>query len=502
MTSTPFASPPVSPLTGAPIALSYQLEGHTEGSRRLASGARVIAVRAFDGASTRTITADFATALPPLLARPRLYADYLVACQVELRLGVHGLGPVTDIRTRRMLEAAGQHRSLIEEELASLRANPISEAQLTYEAISNSVDNPRLDFLLREIELPVIEPTAAMMEAGALVHRPLLEEFVESSGLQVEMRQMQLADLRANPGDGVRAKTVQKELGHYQSIQSNARNLLAAIDAETGRVHPSLDPLGADTGRFSCSSPNLQGLPREMRSCVVAGPGKVLIVADWKQAEMHVLGYWSQDPYLLAAIAQEVDLHTRTAAAVLGIPEADVTEQRDLGKTVNFAIVYGETSYGLSEDLGIGQIEAQELLDAFYRQYSGVYRWSDSVQHFVIRHEYVSTLFGRHRVLPEARSDRPPERDRALRQAVNTVIQGTAAELHKMALVRVHRGLPQGCRLLLPIHDAVLVEVPMDRVAECASVLRCLLEAPLPGFPWSLPVEIKAGRSWGEMVTI
>ncbi|MDZ4821785.1 MAG: hypothetical protein SGJ20_22720, partial [Planctomycetota bacterium] len=113
MTSTPFASPPSS-LTGAPIALSYQLEGHTEGSRRLASGARAIAVRAFDGASTRTITADFATALLPLLARPRLYADYLVACQVELRLGVHGLGPVTDIRTRRMLEAAGQHRSLIE----------------------------------------------------------------------------------------------------------------------------------------------------------------------------------------------------------------------------------------------------------------------------------------------------------------------------------------------------------------------------------------------------
>ena len=502
MTSFPIASPPIAPLTGAPVALAYQFDRLTDGSRRLPSDVRLIAVRAYDGASTRTITADFVTALLPLLARPRLYADYLVARQVERRLGVHGLGPVIDIRTVRMLEAGGQNRLLIEEELASLRANPIYAAQLVYEALSTRAENTQLDFLLREIELPVIEPTAAMMEAGVLVDNQLLEGFLESSALHVELAQRQIAELAESPGDGAEAKAIQKELGHQQAILSHARNMLAAIDPVTGRVHPSLDPLGAATGRFSCSSPNLQGLPREMRSCVVAGPGNVLIVADWKQAEMHVLGYWSQDPSLLAAIAQGVDLHTRTAAAVLGIPEANATEQRDLGKTVNFAIVYGMTSSGLSEELGIDQMHAQRHLDAFDQWFPGVPQWRKKVQDFVSSNLYVLTLYGRCRAFPSARSGDSVKRDEVFRQAVNTVIQGTAADLHKTAIVRVYHGLPQGCRLLLPIHDALLVEVPEERQGECAKAIQSLLEAPLPGFPWSLPVEMKAGKSWGEMNTI
>ncbi|MGE0535208.1 MAG: DNA polymerase A family protein [Pirellulales bacterium] len=377
--------------------------------------------------------------------------------------------------------------------------DPAKEARAIYDVLSSPwhLENqyPQLSFLYRGIELPLFEPTVAMMELGVQVDCQVVERLREEANQQVMLSQLA-------PGSSAPCYNVpegQRQLHHNQAVVAHAQALLRNID-QAGRVHPSLDSLGADTGRFSCDSPPLQGLSRELRPGIIATPGYQFVVADWKQIELQVLGFLSQDPVLLAALDSDIDMHNHTAAWVHGVAVREVTDtQRRIGKALNFAIIYGKTRYGLAADLQVSTAEAELLLQAYFARFPTLYNWLAKTREFAAHHGYVTTYHGRHRRLPDIRSSDHRAMAKAQRQAVNTTVQGTAADLHKLSLIRVFHEHARKCRLVLPLHDGVLVEAPIERVHECAATLKILLEAPLPGFPRRLPVAVQAGHSWGSM---
>jgi DNA polymerase-1 len=204
-------------------------------------------------------------------------------------------------------------------------------------------------------------------------------------------------------------------------------------------------------------------------------------------------------PALLAAYQHhDVDVHRRTAAAVLGITEKEVTsEQRNaFGKPVNFAIIYGTTPYGLSQQLGVSEYEAEQMLNGYFAAHPGVRQWIDKVHSNVRRHGHVQTLLGHRRQLPDVWAADPGVAAHGLRQAVNTIIQGTAAELMKLALVRLHTELPPEVRMLMTCHDSVLLEVPVDLVTETRHITAAVMESIPPGFNVPIRVNIGVGFTW------
>jgi len=262
-----------------------------------------------------------------------------------------------------------------------------------------------------------------------------------------------------------------------------------------------LDPLGTPTGRFTCRNPELQAVPAKLKQAFIADQDHVLIEADFSQIELRVLAHFSQDPAFLQAFSGgdcEVDLHRRTAALALDIDEADVTvEQRNtIGKRINFGISYGLTPHGLAEQLSLDTDTAQDFIHAFFAGYPGIQHWQQAVQQQVIRDGHVRTLYGRRRHLPDVWSKNKATQQQALRQAVNTIIQGTAADINKMALARLHRALPESCRLLLTVHDSVLLEVPKGEAAETGRLVKRVMQTPPPEFPVPLVVAVRCGDCW------
>jgi DNA polymerase-1 len=211
------------------------------------------------------------------------------------------------------------------------------------------------------------------------------------------------------------------------------------------------------------------------------------------------LAHFSQDPALLHAFQHDIDLHIRTAARVLGIAENAVTDrQRSLGKPLNFASVYGQTAYGLADDQVMPIQRAQALLDAHAEAYPGVAAWIAAVHDQARNSGEVRTLYGRRRYLPNIYSPLASDVAEARRQAVNTIIQGTAADLLKLALVRLHDSLPDDVRILLPVHDSVLLEVPEVLVEDTREIVGDAMETLAAGFTVPLKIEVKAGRTCAE----
>ena len=244
-------------------------------------------------------------------------------------------------------------------------------------------------------------------------------------------------------------------------------------------------------------------MPPELKAAFIADEGHVLIEADFSQIELRVLAHFSQEPAFLAAFSgddSEVDLHRRTAALALGIDEADVTvEQRNtIGKGINFGIIYGLTPHGLAQTLSIDVDQADDFIAAFFDGYPAIGQWQQAVEQQVIRDGEVRTLYGRRRHLPDVRSRNKDAKQRALRQAVNTIIQGTAADINKLALARLHRALPEYCRLLLTVHDSVLVEVPEDQAGPAGRLVQRVMQSPPPEFTVPLVVDVSSGRCWAD----
>jgi DNA polymerase-1 len=279
------------------------------------------------------------------------------------------------------------------------------------------------------------------------------------------------------------------------------------IHAGTGRIHTSFNQLVAATGRLSSSNPNLQNIPvrtelgRRIRAAFVPEPGWRFLAADYSQIELRILAHVSGEESLIEAFRRGEDIHRRTAAEVFGVDPAAVTpEQRDLAKTTNFSVIYGVTAFGLSRGLAISQKDAQAFLGRFFARHPRVKAWLDATVAQGRERGWVETALGRRRWVPELRSGNPQLRGFGERMAVNAPIQGTAADLTKIAMVRLDRALGErglASRMLLQVHDELLFEAPPGEIPALEPLVREIMESAL-ALSVPLRVDIKAGADWAE----
>jgi DNA polymerase-1 len=279
------------------------------------------------------------------------------------------------------------------------------------------------------------------------------------------------------------------------------------IDERDGRLHTTINQAVAATGRLSTTSPNLQSIPirtelgRRIRSAFVAAEGTRLLSADYSQVELRILAHVSGEPVLREAFARGEDIHAATASQVFGIPQAELSRgQRDTAKMVNFGIIYGISSFGLSENLGIPREEAQELIDTYLARLPLVQELIKRTIAQAAADGYVTTLLGRRRPIPELRASNRQTRSLGERLAVNTVMQGTAADVIKVAMVRIHERLRRegrASRLVLQVHDELLLEVPEVETSAVRELVREEMVGAYPLDP-ALAVEAAVGQTWAD----
>jgi DNA polymerase-1 len=282
---------------------------------------------------------------------------------------------------------------------------------------------------------------------------------------------------------------------------------LPALLGDDGRLHTHFNQAVAATGRLSTSNPNLQAIPirtelgREIRSAFVAEPGHRLVSADYSQVELRILAHVSGEPKLREAFARGEDIHAATAAEVLGKDQATLTkDERNIAKMVNFGIIYGISAFGLSENLEIPRDEAQAYIDAYLARFPMVQDFIQRTIEQATEDGYVTTLFGRRRPVPEIRASNRQTRSLGERLAVNSVMQGTAADIIKIAMVSIHKRLRdegRASRLVLQVHDELLVEAPDAEVSTVKELVRHEMSAAYPLDP-PLGVDVGAGDDWNE----
>ncbi|MEL6328872.1 MAG: DNA polymerase I [Planctomycetota bacterium] len=398
----------------------------------------------------------------------------------------------------------------------------------------------RLEELYRDVELPLVEALAELEWNGILVdpdeldaQRDRLEAEIETLRAQIDEAALAAADRTIDidspkqlsgllfhkpdheeePGLGIKplkkiktgystdAEVLQKLADdaaietpipglilEYRQLAKLVSTYLAAlkdeIHPETERIHASFNQTVAATGRLSSSDPNLQNIPirtdlgREIRRAFVAPEGHTLITADYSQIELRILAHLSQDPGLCAAFERGEDIHRAVAAQVHGVGLGDVTrEQRAGAKMVNFGIVYGITAFGLARRLGVSNTEADEIITGYKKKFAGITTFLEECIAFAKKHGYVETMLRRRRPIPEIEARNPARRSLAERMAINSVVQGSAADLIKLAMIDLHRRIKggedaplAGVKMLLQIHDELVFEAP-DDIAGAARTL-------------------------------
>ncbi|HEY8432230.1 MAG TPA: DNA polymerase, partial [Sandaracinaceae bacterium] len=279
------------------------------------------------------------------------------------------------------------------------------------------------------------------------------------------------------------------------------------IHPETGRIHTRFNQAVAATGRMSSSEPNLQNIPirteegRAIRDAFVARDGWNLMSADYSQIELRVLAHLSGDEELIDAFSKGEDVHVRTAKAIFGVGDAEVTrEMRGRAKTVNYAVIYGQTQFALARNLGISKTEAKRYIDAFFERYAGVARFMEEVVESARRTGGVRTLLGRWRGLPDIRSKNRGLRAAAERVARNTPIQGTAADLMKLAMVRIDEAIREAklrSAMLLTVHDELVFEVAPGEEDVLRGLVKDRMEHVME-LSVPLVVDVGIGRTWNE----
>ena len=291
-----------------------------------------------------------------------------------------------------------------------------------------------------------------------------------------------------------------------EKLKSTYLDALATLAHEDGRVHASFNQVVAATGRLSSSDPNLQNIPvrsedgRQIRQAFVAGfPGWSLLTADYSQVELRILAHYSKDPALVKAFAEDRDIHADVAARIFGVPIAEVdANQRRVAKTVNFGIVYGIKPFGLAARLGISQAEAATFIDAYFREYAGVEAFMTRTLEGALADGRVETILGRRRAINGIKNTTGRNLNLAERLAVNTVIQGSAADLIKRAMLEVDRRIREAgmsARMLLQIHDELLFEAPDAELPALAALVREAMTTAL-AFDVPLKVDVAAGPNW------
>jgi DNA polymerase-1 len=297
-----------------------------------------------------------------------------------------------------------------------------------------------------------------------------------------------------------------RQLSKLKSTYVDA--LPALINHKTGRVHTNFNQTGTATGRLSSSDPNLQNIPirtelgNKIRKAIIAPPGAYLLSADYSQIDLRVLAHLSQDPGLIAAFAEDEDIHATTASKLFGIPRDEVTlEMRRNAKTVNFGVIYGMSDYGLEQATNLSREEAAQFIALYFEKYPRVKEYLEATKEQARKLGYVQTVLGRRRFLPEINSANRMVREAAERMAINAPVQGSSADIIKVAMINLHREIEKRnlkSKMLLQIHDELLFEVPEAEVAEIKSLVAQLMPH---AFELCVPVkiDIKLGKNWAEM---
>ncbi|MBA3685256.1 MAG: DNA polymerase I [Planctomycetes bacterium] len=385
------------------------------------------------------------------------------------RMENRGIGVDRDV-----LAATQRH---LEQYLESVKASIRSVAGATFNPAS---PKQVAELLFDKLKLPVITRTKSGPSTDASV-------------LEALRHQHELPDLL------LQYRMLAKLIGTY------LEKLPGYINPTTGRIHTNFKQTGTETGRLSSDGPNLQNIPkktdlgREIRAGFIAAPGKLFLAADYSQIELRVLAHLSGDATLRQAFADSADIHRFVAAQVHGIDPASVTPaQRNAAKAVNFGIIYGQTAFGLSQQLGIGRAEAQTFIDGYFARFSSVKAYIAAVIAEATTRGYAQTMAGRRRYIPQLTSGNRNERLQGERIALNSTIQGSAADLIKRAMLRCELMLPAGAALVLQIHDELLVECDEAVADDAATALQtAMTEA------WALEVpltaEVRRGRNWLEV---
>ena len=417
-------------------------------------------------------------------------------------------------------------------------------------ALRREVEAAGLLKLYDEIDLPLVPVLARMEQAGVKIDRKALtemssrlereidakaKEIYECCGLEFNISSpKQLGDVLFNKlnlpkpvkyGKGRTISTAVDVLEGLAATHEAPRLVLeyrqltklkstyvdalpALLNPATGRLHTTFGQTGTATGRLSSANPNLQNIPirtelgREIRAAFTVEPGNVLVAADYSQIELRLLAHFSKDPLLVEAYRRGDDIHTLTASQVFGVPPLMVTaDHRRQAKVVNFGIVYGLSPFGLSQNLGIETGEAKKFIDAYFEKYRGVRKFIDTTLDEARREQRVKTLFGRVRPIPDINSKNANLRGFAERTAVNTPLQGTAADLIKLAMIRIDRELQDRglkSRMTLQVHDELVFEVPQSEIDQVKSLVREQMEQVHP-LVVPLLVEIGVGPNWRDL---
>ena len=404
--------------------------------------------------------------------------------------------------------------------------------------------------LFRRLEMPLLPVLAGMEQSGVAIDAAAFRAFLddvqgrldqltahvyELAGTQFNIRSaQQLGDVLFN-GLGLPAprktkggqastsqQTLEKLAGQHpvvdsilqyrklEKMRSTSLDPLPRLVDPQGRIHTTFNQKATATGRLSSSNPNLQNIPvrgplgKRMRSCFIAGPGRLLVSADYSQVELRVLAHVSQDPALLEAFRNGEDIHARTAALVYDLPPDQVSpDQRRNAKTINFGLIYGMGAQKLAQELKISTTQAKDFIARYFERLQGLKEFYEGVEASARKHGFVTTLGGRRRLLPDINSASGQAAALARRQAINTVIQGSAADIIKLAMLAVARDerlRELDARLLLQVHDELLLEVPADAAEEAGALVARLMQDVCPaGKELSVPllVDWGTGHDWG-----
>lgn len=301
-----------------------------------------------------------------------------------------------------------------------------------------------------------------------------------------------------------------REVSKLKSTYADA--LQAQLNPETGRVHTSYNQTGSVTGRLASSEPNLQNIPirtelgRQIRRAFVADEGQALLAVDYSQIELRIVAHMAEDKAMIEAFHQDQDIHATTAAAVFSVDQADVTaEMRRRAKAVNFGLIYGMSAFGLSRSTDLTLAEAEDFVKAYFDRFPGVKRYLDETRQRAVEQGYVETLLGRRRYFPQLEKGGPAvsevARSRALREAVNAPIQGTAADIIKLAMVRMPAALQEqdlAARMLLQVHDELLFECPVAEQEETTDLVKRVMSG---AYKLKVPLktDAKAGPNWYDL---
>jgi DNA polymerase I len=432
-----------------------------------------------------------------------------------------------------------------DEELAS---RVVQLARLAAE-LKSEMAASHLDKVYQEVELPLAGVLAEMEYQGIRVDLEVLQKLSEEMNLQITSLTRQIHQLAGEEFNinsprqlgeilfeklNLPAPKKLKKSGQYSTSVEILEQLAAQyelprlmleyrqltklkstyVDAlprlihpRTQRLHTSFNQTVAATGRLSSSNPNLQNIPirtelgSHIRAAVVPEAGWTLLAADYSQVELRVLAHFSQDPVLVDAFKTGEDIHTRTAWEVFGImPGMQTPELRRRAKAINFGIVYGQTAFGLAKELGIPNRDAQTFIQRYFERYQGVKRWTDATIAETRQSQLTRTLTGRLRQIPDISSKNPALRQFAERTAVNSPIQGTAADLIKMAMLRIHQRLVDGkfqARMLLQVHDELVFEVPENEMGMVGDLVKSEMEQVLE-LTVPLVAELGSGKNWRD----